>query len=73
MDTLLTLIDGRLRASRQIVEFTVDLADGAAMAWLYDRGEVLSRHDDAGFAHFKVSLNAADIARFEHRARDRYH
>lgn len=73
LDTLLTLIDGRLRASRQIVELTVDLADGAAMAWLYDRGEVLSRHDDAGFAHFKVSLNAADIARFEHRARDRYH
>ena len=73
LDTLLTLIDGRLRASRQIVELTVDLADGASMAWLYDRGEVLSRHDDAGFEHFKVSLNAADIARFEHRARDRYH
>ena len=73
LDTLLALIDGRLRTSRQIVELTVDLADGAAMAWLYDRGEVLSRHDDAGFAHFKVSLNAADIARFEHRARDRYH
>lgn len=73
LDTLLALIDGRLRASRQIVELTVDLADGAAMAWLYDRGEVLSRHDDAGFAHFKVSLNAADIARFEHRARNRYH
>ena len=47
------------------------LADGAAIAWLYRHGQVLSRADDDQKAHFEVSLDAADLARFERRASDR--
>jgi GTP-binding protein HflX len=65
---LLSLIDAKLAASRRIVELAVDLADGAAIAWLYRHGEVVSRRDDEGTAHFEVGLADADLARFRARA-----
>jgi len=37
------------------------------MAWLYRRGTVLERQDDERFAHFRVRLSAADLARAERR------
>ena len=64
---LLSLIDAKLAASRRIVELAVDLADGAAIAWLYRHGEVVSRRDDEGTAHFEVGLADADLARFRAR------
>ena len=64
---LLQAIDGRLGAERCVLELAIDLSDGAAIAWLYQRGEVLSRQDDGNLAHIRVGLDAADAARFEHR------
>jgi len=64
---LLALIDAKVAASRRIVELVVDLADGAAIAWLYRHGEVVSRRDDEGTAHFEVGLADADLARFRAR------
>ena len=64
--TLLAAIDARLNADRQVVDVSINLADGEAIAWLYQRGEVLSRRDDEVLAHMRVGLDTADAARFDH-------
>ena len=61
------LLDERMNAHRQVVDLTVALGDGAALAWLYDKGEVLDRRDDEEQAYLHVSLDPADLARFEKR------
>ncbi len=53
------------RGAVDLSEYTVPLDDGAALAWLYDHGEVLSRVDKGLRAHLRVGLDAADTARFE--------
>jgi GTP-binding protein HflX len=35
------------------------------MAWLYQHGEVVERHDEEAAVHMKVRLLPADRARFE--------
>jgi len=67
IDDLDALLDRRMNAGRTLVDLSVDLGDGAALAWLYDRGEVLDRHDDEAQAHLHVALDPADLARFEKR------
>jgi GTP-binding protein HflX len=66
-DGLLALMDSRLQTGRRVIDVSVALADGAAIAWLYRNGEVLSRRDEDGHAHFKVGLDEADVARFERK------
>src|SRR5208282_4190425 len=51
VDHLMKAIAARVQSARNIVELSVDLADGAAIAWLYRHGQVLSRRDDQEFAH----------------------
>ena len=48
----------------------MDLSDGEALAWLYSRGDVLSREDDGELARIRVGLDDADAARFSHRFGD---
>ena len=67
VEKLLDTIARRLQAERRIVDLAVDLADGAAIAWLYRHGQVLDRRDDSEFAHFRVGLLPADLAKFERR------
>ncbi len=69
-DALLNDIDRWLSASQRVVELSVDLANGEAIAWLYSRGDVLSREDDGKAAILTVSLDEADTARFVHRFGD---
>ncbi len=64
---LLAAVDRHLAKSARTVTLSVALDDGAAIAWLYDRGQVLARRDDARHAHLRVDLNPADLARFHHR------
>ena len=64
---LLALIDQRLNANRSVVDISLAFSDGEAMAWLYDRGEVLERCDEETITRFRVGLDAVDVARFEHR------
>ncbi len=68
-DDLLAAIDRRLAESRHVVDLEVDLADGAALAWLYRHGQVLERHDDGMAAHLLVALDSVDEARFRRRFR----
>ena len=42
------------------------LVHGARLAWLYEHGEVLDRHDADSAVHVTVRLLPADRARFEH-------
>jgi GTP-binding protein HflX len=66
-DALLSLLDGMLAIERQPHRFELDLADGAALAWLYAHGHVVKREDRDGHADVQVTLDPADLARFEHR------
>ena len=64
-DALLGAIDGGLGAGREVFDISVDIADGRAISWLYDHGEVVERRDDERFTHLKVRLDEHDRARFE--------
>jgi len=66
MDALRALLDARLGASRKVVELRLDPGDGAAIAWLYDHGEVLRRVDDGEVARLTVGLEPRDLDRFRH-------
>ncbi|WP_377809421.1 GTPase HflX [Azospirillum sp. A29] len=67
IDNLDRLLDQRMNVNRQVVDLSVGLGDGAALAWLYARGEVLDRRDDEEHAHLHVSIDPVDLARFEKR------
>ncbi len=72
LDDLLSLLAKRLGEHKDVVEIAVPHEDGAALAWLYDHGEVLSRRDDEEAAHLRVSLAPGELARFErHHGRKR--
>ncbi|MFN4087424.1 MAG: GTPase HflX [Alphaproteobacteria bacterium] len=64
---LLAAIDRRIARSEEVVRFAVDAANGAAIAWLYENGNVLDRQDDGSVARIAVGLDPADRARFERR------
>ena len=66
-DALLEVLDARLSLGRRILDYSIALDDGAAIAWLYDHDEVLSRVDDGGRAHLRIGLDPANAARFERR------
>jgi GTP-binding protein HflX len=66
-DRLLALLDLRLDADRLLVHLDVPVSDGAALAWLYAHGEVVSRRDDDDEAHVAVRLSEADLGRFKSR------
>ena len=67
IDALLLAIDTRLAEAGQEISVNVALADGANIAWLYRRGQVIERRDDEATAHFTVRLAKADVARLERR------
>jgi GTPase len=67
IDALDRLLDERMNAHRRVVDLDVALDDGAALAWLYSKGEVLERRDDEERAHLQISIDPADLARFEKR------
>lgn len=65
IDGLLTMLDTRLSAAREEISVDISLQDGAQIAWLYQHGEVLDRHDDDTVAHMRVKLDPANIARLK--------
>jgi GTP-binding protein HflX len=67
LDRLYAVLDRLMTASREVACLAVDLQDGAALAWLYQHGEVRERHDDDAGAHLEVALEPADWARFQRR------
>jgi GTP-binding protein HflX len=63
-EQLLADIDRRLASQRQVGHFKVPHGEGAALAWLYSHGEVLTRRDDETFAYLDVRLDPADLGRY---------
>ena len=64
---LLETIDGALAAADSVADVEIDLSDGATMAWLYEKGEVLSREDDGLQSRLTVRLAPRDLARLHKR------
>lgn len=60
-------IERELAHKRQPFSIVVPLEDGETIAWLYRRGEVLSRTDGELEARFEVLLDDADLARLKKR------
>jgi GTP-binding protein HflX len=66
-DVLVALVDGLLGDSQAVTEIEVPLSDGATLAWLYRRGEVLARDDGEQTARLRVRLAPEDRARLDRR------
>jgi GTPase len=64
-DRLLEEIEQRLARDRQVATYRLSHDRGGDIAWLYQHGEVLERHDDEQGASLKVRLSADDRRRFE--------
>ena len=67
VEDLLEAVDAELSRSRQVWEIVLPPGDGAAIAWLYQHGEVQRREDGDEGVSLTVSLDPADRARFERR------
>ena len=63
-DAVLALIDRRLSARRRRVTVVLKLSEGAPLAWLYDHGEVLARHDEELSTTVDVKIAQTDLDRF---------
>ncbi|SDF71894.1 GTP-binding protein HflX [Limimonas halophila] len=66
-EALLKAVEKHLTSHYRRLAVRVPLTDGAALAWLYKRGHVLDRRDDESHAHMRVSLDPADVSRFQER------
>ncbi|MBL8645164.1 MAG: GTPase HflX [Rhodospirillaceae bacterium] len=62
---LLSVIDAHLAKARAAIELAIPLSDGATLAMIYRRGEVLHRKDTDDEAIVTALLDAADVARLE--------
>ena len=69
-EALLRGIAKNLSAAHLVHRLSIPLDDGATIAWLYRRGEVLERRDDTRFAHMCVTLSDSDSKRFHSRRED---
>ena len=58
-------IDARIAAGMETADYAIPSQDGARLAWLYEHGEVVERHDADAAVHVTVRLLPADRARFE--------
>jgi len=67
IDGLKRIVSDRLSKSVRVRTLLVPLDDGAGMAWLHARGEVLGQAVEDGNMVVEVRLSDADLARFESR------
>jgi GTP-binding protein HflX len=63
-EDVLALIGRRLSARRREATVALRLAEGAALAWLYDHGEVLARRDEGLTTEVDVKIAQQDLERF---------
>ena len=68
VDVLALAMAARLTTANQVHQVNLDAGDGASLAWLYDRGEVLARSAAAdGSLAVSVRLSDVDWSRFSAR------
>ncbi len=68
LDVLKAAIDARISEGMELADYDIPPQDGARIAWLYQHGEVVDRHDEDASVHVRVRLLPADRARFERQA-----
>ncbi|MBA5725972.1 GTPase HflX [Bombella favorum] len=61
---LMEAIDAFMTRSMKHFAVSLSVTDGAALAWLYEHGEVMERLDDEEMLHLQVRLFPADQQRF---------
>lgn len=66
-EKLIRFVDQRITASNLLIEASVLHSDGATLAWLYENGDVIERHDTDVQANLKVSLDPINAERFRQR------
>ena len=69
VEELLRTIDRRLHAGAEMVKLSLGAADGEALAWLYNQGCVIDRHDGDGYIHVTAKMTPLERGRFEKRFR----
>jgi GTP-binding protein HflX len=65
LDRLRSAIDARLGESLASVSYQIRAEDGARLAYLYRRGEIIARDDQGELINITVRLSREDRARFE--------
>jgi GTP-binding protein HflX len=69
----LAVLDRVATGAWQVVDLALAPEEGALLAWLYEHGRVIERRDGETAIALKVSLAAANLARFERlRRRERH-
>ncbi|MDD3288296.1 MAG: GTPase HflX [Alphaproteobacteria bacterium] len=64
LDDLLKMLDDQLTANDNVYDISLPLTNGAAIAWIYEHGKVLERHDKRKNTALKTVLSSADYGRF---------
>ncbi|WP_340268203.1 GTPase HflX [Sphingobium mellinum] len=64
IDTLQHVIGAFLTSGAQVHHLRLPIADGAALAWLHEHGEVLASHAEEGEMAIDVRLSDSALARF---------
>jgi GTP-binding protein HflX len=67
LDGLMALIERELRQRRRVVDLEVEPSDGALLAWLYARGEVVERQDGEDRIRLRVALDPVAMGQLERR------
>jgi GTP-binding protein HflX len=67
LDGLMALIERELRQRRRVLDLEVEPSDGALLAWLYARGEVVERQDDERRIRLRVALDPVAMGQLERR------
>jgi GTP-binding protein HflX len=67
MEALLTLIDRRLAARREVVDLRLAYDQGELLAWLHREAEVLQQVDDGDGLRLKVAVAPAGRAQLAHK------
>ena len=60
-------IDQELTRNHHLVSATMAYEDGAAVAWIYEHGNVVARYDDEDGVHIQVRLSPHDAERLRER------
>jgi GTP-binding protein HflX len=67
IDDLRRIVSDRLSGGNRVRTLSIDLGDGAGMAWLHANGEVLGQEVDGDRLIVEVRLSDKDLARFTSR------
>ncbi len=67
LNALLTRISDALGAGETLFDISIDTTDGAGLAWVYEHGRVLQRHEKGCNIRLEVAADPGDADRFLRR------